>query len=105
MTVLLSTANGTSVIVENIFEARFKHIDEIRRMGAKVTIDDRIAVVNGVDRLTGAPVKATDLRAGHLLRIVSSVIAYISTHPLVGRLSKYFASSSLITKALSLIHI
>lgn len=69
MTVLLSTANGTSVIVENIFEARFKHIDEIRRMGAKVTIDDRIAVVKGVERLTGASVKATDLRAGAALVI------------------------------------
>ena len=74
MTVLLSTANGTSVIVENIFEARFKHIDEIRRMGAKVTIDDRIAVVNGVDRLTGAPVKATDLRAGAAL-IIAGLMA------------------------------
>ena len=74
MTVLLSTANGTSVIVENIFEARFKHIDEIRRMGAKVTIDDRIAVVNGVDRLTGAPVKATDLRAGAAL-IIAGIMA------------------------------
>ena len=74
MTVLLSTANGTSVIVENLFEARFKHIDEIRRMGAKVTIDDRIAVVNGVDRLTGAPVKATDLRAGAAL-IIAGLMA------------------------------
>ena len=74
MTVLLSTANGTSVIVENIFEARFKHIDEIRRMGAKVTIDDRIAVVNGVDRLSGAPVKATDLRAGAAL-IIAGLMA------------------------------
>lgn len=63
MTVLLSTANGTSVIVENIFEARFKHIDEIRRMGAKVTIDDRIAVVNGVDRLTGAAGKGNGFKS------------------------------------------
>ncbi len=74
MTVLLSTAEGTSVVVENIFESRFKHINEIRRMGAKVTIDDRIAVVEGVARLTGAPVRATDLRAGAAL-IVAGLMA------------------------------
>lgn len=73
-TVLLSTAQGTSVIVENIFESRFKHINEIRRMGAKVSIDDRVAVVEGVERLTGAPVRATDLRAGAAL-IVAGLMA------------------------------
>lgn len=74
MTVLLSTAKGTSVIVENIFESRFKHINEIRRMGANVTINDRIAVVEGVERLTGAPVRATDLRAGAAL-IIAGLMA------------------------------
>lgn len=69
MTVLLSTANGTSFIEENIFEARFKHIDEIRRMGARVAINERTAVVTGVERLTGASVKASDLRAGAALVI------------------------------------
>lgn len=73
-TVLLSTARGTSVIVENIFESRFKHLDEIRRMGAKVTIDDRVAVVQGVEKLTGAKVKASDLRAGAAL-IVAGLMA------------------------------
>jgi len=73
-TVLLSTAQGTSVIVENIFESRFKHINEIRRMGAKVSIDDRVAVVEGVEKLTGAPVRATDLRAGAAL-IVAGLMA------------------------------
>jgi len=69
VTVLLSTANGTSMIEENMFESRFKHINEIRRMGAKVTINGRIAVVEGVKTLTGAPVRATDLRAGAALVI------------------------------------
>ena len=73
-TVLLSTANGTSMIVENIFESRFKHINEIRRMGARVTIDDRVAVVEGVDRLTGARVRASDLRAGAAL-IIAGLMA------------------------------
>ncbi len=62
------------MIVENIFESRFKHINEIRRMGAKVTIDDRVAVVEGVERLTGAPVRASDLRAGAAL-IVAGLMA------------------------------
>ena len=62
------------MIVENIFESRFKHIDEIRRMGANVTIDDRVAVVEGVEKLTGAPVRASDLRAGAAL-IVAGLMA------------------------------
>ena len=73
-TVLLSTADGTSVIVENIFESRFKHIEEIRRMGANVNINGRVAIVEGVTHLTGAPVRATDLRAGAAL-IVAGLMA------------------------------
>ncbi len=73
-TVLLSTAKGTSVIVERIFESRFKHINEIRRMGAKVSTEDKVAVVEGVKKLTGAPVTATDLRAGAAL-IVAGLMA------------------------------
>ena len=74
VTVLLSTAEGASIIVENIFESRFKHINEIRRMGANVSIDGRVCVVEGVERLTGAPVRATDLRAGAAL-IVAGLMA------------------------------
>jgi UDP-N-acetylglucosamine 1-carboxyvinyltransferase len=73
-TVLLSTAEGASIIVENIFESRFKHINEIRRMGAQVSIDGRVCVVEGVERLTGAPVRATDLRAGAAL-VVAGLMA------------------------------
>ncbi len=73
-TVLLSTAEGASIIVENIFESRFKHINEIRRMGANVQIDGRVCVVEGVEQLTGAPVRATDLRAGAAL-IVAGLMA------------------------------
>jgi UDP-N-acetylglucosamine 1-carboxyvinyltransferase len=60
---LLATANGTSVITENIFENRYMHVAELRRMGADVTVDGHTAVVRGVPRLSGAPVMATDLRA------------------------------------------
>ena len=73
-TVLLSTAQGTSMITESIFESRFKHIKEIRRMGANIIIEDKVAVVEGVNRLTGTSVRATDLRAGAAL-IVAGLMA------------------------------
>lgn len=73
-TVLLSTANGASLITESIFESRFKHITEIRRMGADIEVEDKVAVVNGVPRLTGSSVRATDLRAGAAL-IVAGLMA------------------------------
>jgi UDP-N-acetylglucosamine 1-carboxyvinyltransferase len=60
---LLATADGTSVITENIFENRYMHVAELRRMGADITVDGHTAVVRGKARLSGAPVMATDLRA------------------------------------------
>lgn len=67
MMAAMSVAQGTSIISENIFENRFKHADELRRMGAQITVEGRMAVVKGVKRLTGAEVEATDLRAGAAL--------------------------------------
>ncbi|WP_446898313.1 UDP-N-acetylglucosamine 1-carboxyvinyltransferase [Clostridium sp. LBM24168] len=67
MTGLLCTVQGTSIITETIFENRFMHAVEMKRMGANIKIDGRSAVVEGVPRLTGAEVKATDLRAGAAL--------------------------------------
>jgi len=61
--VLMSVANGTSVISEHIFENRFMHVAELHRMGADIAIQGPTAVVKGVKRLSGAPVMATDLRA------------------------------------------
>jgi UDP-N-acetylglucosamine 1-carboxyvinyltransferase len=60
----LSVADGTAMITENLFEARFMFCDEIARMGADVRTDGHHAVVRGRDRLSGAPVRATDIRAG-----------------------------------------
>jgi len=65
--VLLTRAEGTSVVTENIFEGRFNHVDELKRMGANIKVEGRTAVVDGGSSLTGAPVKATDLRAGAAL--------------------------------------
>ncbi len=66
--VLLSVASGASMITETLFESRFRFIDEVRRMGAQVRlVDDRVAIIEGCDSLWGAPVTATDLRAGAAL--------------------------------------
>ncbi len=66
---LLTTARGSSVVTETVFENRFMHVNELRRMGANIVIEGHCAVVKGKDRLIGAPVKATDLRAGAALVI------------------------------------
>lgn len=71
---LMTVAYGTSVITESVFENRFMHVDELKRMGAHIKIEGRSAVVEGVRTLTGAPVKATDLRAGAAL-ITAAMIA------------------------------
>jgi len=67
LTSLLACANGTSMIVETVFENRFMHIEELSRMGADILVDGRVAVVKGVPRLQGAKVRATDLRGGAAL--------------------------------------
>lgn len=67
MMALLCTVKGTSMIAETIFENRFMHVSEMKRMGANIKIDGRTAVIEGIDKLTGAEVKATDLRAGAAL--------------------------------------
>ncbi len=69
MTTLLAIAEGTSMVTENIFDTRFKYVDELCRMGASIAVDSRVAVVKGVKNLSGAPVKACDLRAGAALII------------------------------------
>lgn len=61
---LMCKAEGTSIIVETIFENRFMHVNELRRMGAQIHLDARTAVVEGIETLQGARVRATDLRAG-----------------------------------------
>ena len=74
MSALLTTAHGTSIVTETIYEQRFKHLEEIRRMGARVRLVDRTALIEGVPQLFGAPVVATDLRAGAAL-VVAGLMA------------------------------
>ena len=64
---LLVLAEGTSIVTETVFENRFMHVGEFKRMGADIKIESRSAIIEGVKRLTGAQVKATDLRAGAAL--------------------------------------
>ncbi len=70
---MLTIANGTSVVTETVFENRFMHVDELRRMGARIKIDGRTSVVEGQERLTGCQVKATDLRAGAAIVLAALV--------------------------------
>ncbi len=73
MMVLLSIAKGTGIITETVFDNRYMHVNELRRMGASIKIDGRSAIVQGVPGLTGARVKATDLRAGAALVLAGLV--------------------------------
>ena len=61
---MLTTAKGTSIIVENIFENRYKYVNELRKMGAKITIEGKICIIKGTRKLYGANVEAGDLRGG-----------------------------------------
>jgi len=71
MMALLTRAKGTSIITESVFENRFMHVDELKRMGAEIKIEGRSAIVEGVNSLTGTQVKATDLRAGAAMVIAA----------------------------------
>lgn len=79
MMALLTLCKGTSIIIETIFESRYKHVDELLKMGANIRIDSRMAVIKGVDRLSGAQVAAKDLRGGAAL-ILAGLAASGETH-------------------------
>ena len=70
---MLTVAKGTSVIIENIFENRYKYISELKRLGAKITVEGKMAVIEGKRKLTGANVKSYDLRGGAGLLIAGLV--------------------------------
>lgn len=68
----LSTANGNSIVTENLFSGRFKYVDELRRLGASMTTHGHHVAIQGVATLQGAPVKATDIRAGAALLVAAT---------------------------------
>lgn len=69
--VLLTAAKGLSVVTENVFDGRYNHVDELKRMGARIKVEGRTALIDGGVKLTGAPVTATDLRSGAALMIAA----------------------------------
>lgn len=73
MTALLSIAGGTSLVSEGIWDNRFKHADELKKMGADIRVEGRTAVIEGVEHLEGAPVEAKDLRAGAALLVAGAM--------------------------------
>jgi UDP-N-acetylglucosamine 1-carboxyvinyltransferase len=70
---MLSVADGVSIVTENLFSGRFRYVDELRRMGADVRTEGHHAVVRGVPQLSGAPVRAPDIRAGAALVLAGLV--------------------------------
>ena len=74
ITAVLSVAKGTSVVTEGVWDNRFRYIEELRRLGAQASVDGKVAVIKGVDYLSGAPVKAVDLRAGAAM-IIAALMA------------------------------
>ncbi|HEY4551886.1 MAG TPA: UDP-N-acetylglucosamine 1-carboxyvinyltransferase [Bacillaceae bacterium] len=74
ITVLLTKSSGSSVVTDTIYSARFKHIDELRRMNANIKVEGRSAIINGPSDLQGAKVKASDLRAGAAL-VIAGLLA------------------------------
>ena len=71
ITTVLSLAQGISLVTESVWSSRYRYVDELRRMGASIQVDDKTAVVEGVDHLVGAPIQASDLRAGAALVIAA----------------------------------
>lgn len=79
MTAMLVTTEGTSIVTETIFESRFKYVDELCRMGASIKVEGNTAIIDGVEKLTGAIVNAPDLRAGAALVIAGLVAEGFTT--------------------------
>lgn len=75
----LAVSSGTSIVTESIFENRFKYVDELSRMGASIKVEGNSAIIDGVDNLTGAIVRAPDLRAGAAL-VIAGLVAEGYTH-------------------------
>ena len=105
---VLCLAQGTSVLTEGVWDSRYRYVDEFRRMGAHIQVDGKVAVIEGVDKLTGAPMRACDLRAGAAMVIAGLAAQGITEvgdihhiergyEDLVGKLSGVGANIRMIT--------
>ena len=100
MTTMLCCAEGTSIVSEGVWDNRFKYVDELRKMGANIQVDGKVAVVEGGERLTGAPVKALDLRAGAAMLIAGLMADGITEVEEIHHIERGY--SSLVDKLRSL---
>ena len=73
MAATFTIAKGTTIVIENIFENRYKYVQELNKMGAKITVEGKSAIIRGVRKIYGATVKATDLRGGATLVLAGLV--------------------------------
>ena len=69
MATVLTIAEGTSIVTEGVWDSRFRYVDQLTRMGADIQVNGTVAVIQGIEELTGAPVRADDLRAGAAMLI------------------------------------
>jgi UDP-N-acetylglucosamine 1-carboxyvinyltransferase len=74
MTALLTISEGRSIVNESVWEGRFKFVDELKKMGADIKVEGKLAVIDGIELLSGAEVCATDLRAGAAM-VISGLVA------------------------------
>ena len=88
MGVLLSVAKGTSTITEGIWDNRFRYVDELRKMGANIQVDGQVAVIEGVERLQPAPLRASDLRAGAAMVIAALMAGGTSEIEEIGHIER-----------------
>ena len=88
MGVLLSVARGTSTITEGIWDNRFRYVDELRKMGANIQVDGQVAVIEGVERLQPAPLRASDLRAGAAMVIAALMAGGTSEIEEIGHIER-----------------
>ena len=87
----LCKTDGATVFVENMFDSRYRHVDELKRMGADIRTDGRVAVVYGVPRLYGAKVRSTDLRGGAALAVAALGAEGESTLTGLGHIDRGYA--------------
>lgn len=108
ITAVLALADGTSVVTESVWDNRYRYVDELKRLGAHIQVDGKVAVVEGIDHYTGAPIQACDLRAGAAMVIVAlaargtteiSSVEYIERgyEDIVGKLRALGADISSVT--------
>ena len=100
MTTMLCCAEGTSIVSEGVWDNRFKYVVDRRKVGANIQVDGKVAVVEGVERLTGAPVKALDLRAGAAMLIAGLMADGITEVEEIHHIERGY--SSLVDKLRSL---